>query len=114
MKHSLFFTIALLLMFTGNLYALYNLLFRREKFKQGFPGITSKGLSLLTLLPLLIITALAGIWYWQLWGVWLLSALALIVIVFDVYYKFWPHLVTTLAGLVLMAWLIGQSWAYYH
>lgn len=106
MKHPVF-SIFLLLMFAGNVFAHYTLWTGKQEFLTKFPALSGPAFAFFRFLPLLNIVALAGLWFFKPWAVWMAIACGMLVIGFDIYFKISYHLpVAILSFLLLLLFLM--------
>ena len=102
------FSILLVLLLAGNIFAAYQLLTSGPEFLKRIPQLTPTGLNLLRFLPWLNLVSLAGIWFWKRWGVVSAIALGIVTIGFDIVFGIWYHLVVAASSLILLC--IGAAW----
>lgn len=104
------FTILIGLLALGNVFGAWKLFTAKTAFFDRIPGLTENLWFLLCDLPLLNVLALAGIWYWQKWGVYLAGITAMTVIGLDVYLRIKYHLPVALLSTALLATAVIYYW----
>lgn len=104
------FAIFLILMLAGNLFALYKLWTAKQEFLSKFPALSETAFTFFSVLPLLNILALAGLWFFKPWAVWLAISCSVLVIVFDFYYGIRYHLPVAIISTVLLLFFIIRYW----
>jgi hypothetical protein len=77
-------------------------------FVAAFPGAAvAGGRALAIVLPLMLLVALSGAWRWRRWGVWLLGAVCVLTLAFDVLARGpWLHLIAAAGSTAVSAALI--------
>lgn len=108
------FTILIGLLLLGNFFGAWKLFTAKTDFFSRIPGLTGNLYFLLCALPLLNILALAGIWYWQKWGVYLAGITSLTVIGLDLYLRIRYHLPVALLSTALLAAGVIAYWKYFN
>jgi hypothetical protein len=75
----------LVIMALSALNALRIVLSEWSAFVAAFPGTNSAmGRPLAVSLPILLLAALAGVWFWRRWALWLLAAVVMATLAFDI------------------------------
>lgn len=104
------FTILIVVLLLGNLFGAWKLFTAKTEFFSRIPGLTENLYFLLCALSLLNILALAGIWNWQKWGVYLAGITSLTVIGLDLYLRIKYHLPVAIFSTALLAAGVIYCW----
>lgn len=100
----------IILLIIGNFFGLLNLTFFRDEFLFKYPKFNNPTLSLFSFLPLLSIPALIGLWFWQKWGVNMIAGCSLLIIIADIYFNIWQHLLIAVPSSLFLAFLVYKNW----
>ena len=109
-NHPAGLAIMLILLFIGNIYGFITLTRKADEFLTRYHKMNSHNLLLLKIIQGLNIISIIGMWYYKTWAVLLAVVLALLVIVLDIYYKIFSHLLVVLISSSLAAWFIFNNW----
>ena len=104
------FAIFLLLMLLGNCFALYKMFTEKQVFLAQFPKLTEKPFTILLLLPVINIIAVAGLWFLKPWAAYLAIACGVAIIVFDVYFAIYYHLYVAVPSALILLFFISKYW----
>lgn len=104
------FSIFLLLLLVGNLFAVYKLFTARRDFFAKSPRLTETGLIILRIIPFLNIAALTGLWLLKSWAAYLAIACGVVVIVLDIYFGIYYHLYAAVPSTLLLLFFIVRYW----
>jgi hypothetical protein len=105
-----FFYLFLMLMLAGNIFALYKLFTAKQQFFERFPKLTDTGFTVFRLLPLVNIIALAGLWFFKPWAVYLALGCGLLIIVLDMLFGIHYHLYMAIPSTVVLLLFILYYW----
>jgi uncharacterized membrane protein (DUF2068 family) len=97
-------------MLLGNCFALYKLFADKQEFFTKSPALTETGFTLLRIIPFLNIIALAGLWFFQCWAVYLAIACGIFVIVMDIYFGIYYHLYAAVPSALILLFFIIRYW----
>lgn len=106
----LLFTIFLLLMMAGNVFAAVKLITSKQTFFEQSPRLTETGFTILQIIPFVNLAALAGLWFYQSWAAWLAIAAGLAIIVLDIRFGIWYHLYVAVPSLGILLYFIIRYW----
>lgn len=106
----LFFSIFLILMLVGNCFALYKLFTDKQEFFTKSPSLTETGFTILRIIPFLNIIALAGLWFFQSWALYLAIACGVAVIILDIYFGIYYHLYVAVPANLILLFFIIKYW----
>lgn len=104
------YSIFLLLLLTGNCFALYKLFTDKQAFLSQFPRLTENVFNLFRFFPVINIMALAGMWFLKPWGAYLAITCGIIVIVFDIYFGIYYHLYVAIPSTLILLFFIVRYW----
>ncbi|HPG11927.1 MAG TPA: hypothetical protein PLU37_10375 [Chitinophagaceae bacterium] len=104
----------ILLLLLGNCFGAYKLFTAKEDFLSKFPKLTEEAYGLIRYLPLVNIIALAGVLFWQKWGVYLAVACAILIIVCDILFGIYYHLFIAVPSTIFLIYLIARYWNFFE
>lgn len=100
----------LLLLLLGNCFALYKLFADKQEFLNQFPKLSDTGITLLKILPVINIVAIAGMWFLKPWGAYLAIGCGVAVIVLDIYFGIYYHLYVAIISTIILLFFIIRYW----
>jgi hypothetical protein len=106
--------IMLLLLLLGNIFGFVTLQRDRKNMQNKYPRMTDSILWGIHAIQIANILAIAGAWLLFSWAIWLGLALALIVILLDVYIKLWYHIAVVVATTTITGYLAYLEWALFN
>jgi len=109
MRHPVY-AIFLVLLLLGNCFALYKMFTARQEFLTQFPGLTETAYTIMRILPVVNILALAGMWFLQPWAACLAITCGIIVIAIDVYFGIYYHLYVAIHSTLILLFFIILYW----
>ncbi|KAB2879140.1 hypothetical protein F9K33_10615 [bacterium] len=102
--------VMLVLLFIGNIYGFITISSSADTFLSQYSKMNPTSLLLLRIIQVLNMIAIIGMWYLQQWGVWMALVLVGLVIILDIYYGIYYHIIVVLITSGLTAWFIIKSW----
>jgi hypothetical protein len=109
MNFSLYYAF-LIVMLAGNVFALYNLFIAKQQLFERFPKLTDTGFTVFRLLPLANIIALAGLWFFKPWAVYLALGCGLLIIVLDMLFGIHYHLYVAIPSTLILLAFVLYNW----
>lgn len=107
---SLGLTIMLLLLLVGNLFGLLTLQLKKEKVQAKNLLLTSSIINFLKGIQLLNIIAIAGVWFFHSWAVWLGLFLTILIVAVDIRLKIWYHVGLAILSSSITGYFIWMDW----
>lgn len=103
----------ILLLLLGNCFGAYKLFTAKQDFLSKFPKLTEEAYGLIRFLPLVNIIALAGVLFWQKWGVYLALVCAAAIIFCDIVFGIYYHLYVAVLSTAMMIFFIIKYWNFF-
>jgi Ca2+/Na+ antiporter len=114
MTRQLILRIVLALLIIGNIYGMYNFFAKGGEFLAKNPAINTTVFLWLKWLPLINIIAITGIFLQYKWALVLLALCFAIVVIIDVKYEIWYHLLMILCFSLILFFLIRRDFEKYQ
>jgi hypothetical protein len=106
--------IMLLLLLVGNIFGFITLQRDKQNMQTKYPRLTNPMLWVIHVIQAANVLAIIGTWQLGSWAVGLGLALALLVILLDVYIKLWYHIGVVIITSVITGYLIYLDWALFN
>jgi hypothetical protein len=104
-------TIFIYVLIAANCFVLFGLFSSRASFLEQYPKFNKTTLTLFTLLPVVNLISLGGLFFYQLWAVYLFAVCSLLVIFSDIYFGVKSHLAIAAVSSLILTFLIFQNFS---
>lgn len=105
--------ITLLLLFIGNLFGFIKISTAPTDFLREYPSMTTNSLFYFRIIQVLNIIGISGIFMYQKWAVWFALMMLILVIILDIYFAIWYHIVVVIIINAFTAYFIYKSWQFF-
>ncbi len=105
--------IILLLLFIGNVFGFIKISTSPLDFLKEYTAMTRSSLLYLRIIQVLNIIGIIEIFMYQKWAVWLAVFMLALVLLLDIYFAIWYHIVVVIILNCIMAIFIYKSWQFF-
>ena len=112
-KRKLGLSLIIMLLALSNIAGIFKLQINADILSEMYTFLSPDEIIWLSIIPVATMVSLAGIWFGKKPGLISAAFIFIVILILDIYYKVWPHVLLTTVGFALLVFLCRQSKQYF-